>query len=335
VTSQAGWGWPYGNPYEWMARTRTGFGPVIITCALSGGVQGREANHHIPETPAEIAEQAHEAYVAGASVVHIHGRRLQNLGECTLEAEVLAEINAMVRSRCPDIIINNTTGGGPTTVMEDRFETLLALPEEASLNMGPDMSRFRIGARTSPLPHPHDEQEYDECLPFTYGLIERLAQAMLERGIKPEMEIYHSGQFWVTRSLIEKELVHPPYLHQFVMGYQTSAWPTFDSVLNLLRELPEPESSVFSIAGIGPFQLPLTTLSIMLGGHVRVGLEDNVYYRHGERATGNGQLVERTARIARELNREVASPDEAREILGLSSTPSSYSGSLTASAVEI
>jgi 3-keto-5-aminohexanoate cleavage enzyme len=300
-----------------MERTRVGLGPLIITCALNGGVQGKEVNSSIPETPDEIAAQASEAYNAGASIVHIHGRRPSNHGEADLDPDVMREINTKVRARCPDLLINNTTGGGPTTQMEQRFATLDAGADLASLNMGPDMSRFRIPERRTPLDSPHGAQEFDICIPFTYGLIEELAAAMLNRGIKPEMETYHTGQFWTTRALLGKGLIKKPYMHQLVMGYQTSALPTFDNVLSMLREMPEPEDSVFFVAAIGQYQLPLTTFSIMVGGHVRIGLEDNVYYRRGEKATGNGQLIDRTVRIARELNREVASPAEARAILGL------------------
>jgi 3-keto-5-aminohexanoate cleavage enzyme len=199
--------------------------------------------------------------------------------------------------------------------MEARYRCLGAAPELASLNMGPDMSRFRLPARPSPLPHPHDELIFDDCIPFTYGIIEKLAAEMKEAGVKPEMEMYHSGQFWVSQSLIAAGLSTPPHLFQFVMAYQTSAFPTPANLVHLVNELP-PES-VFFVCGIGPFQLPMTTMSILMGGHVRVGLEDNLYYARGRKLAGNGEAVERVVRIARELNREVADPSQARELLGL------------------
>lgn len=314
--------WRFSDTYEWMDRVRRGFGPLIITCALDGGVQGKESNPNLPETPEEIAESAYEAYNAGASAVHIHGRDPNNLADCTMDRDVMYEINSLVRAKCPDIIINNTTGGGPSVTMEDRYRGLEALPEMASLNLGPDMSRFKIPDRRAPLPHPHEAQLFDECIPFTYGIIEKLAGIMLEKGVKPELEIYQPGQYWVVRGLIEKDLIKAPYVHQFVMGYQTSIYPTPENIISLIRELPE--DSLYFVAAIGHFQLPLTTLSVLMGGHVRVGLEDNVYYKRGAKAEGNGQLVDRTVRIAKELNREVATPAQAREILGLSTTPSSY-----------
>lgn len=309
------WVFEYRDSTQYMERVRHGLPPLIITCAVNGGVQGREMNDALPETPEEIARACKEAYDAGASVVHIHGRDPDNLPMSAEDPDVYREINGRVRDLCPELIINNTTGGGPGMTMEARYRCLEALPELASLNMGPDMSRFRLPARVVPLPHPHDELIYDDCLPFTYGIIEKLAAVMKERGIKPEMEMYHSGQFWVSNAVIDAGLVDPPYLFQFVMGYQTSAFPTASNLVRLVDELPR--NSIFFVCGIGPFQLPMTTMATLMGGHVRVGLEDNVYYARGRKLRGNGEAVERAVRIARELNREIATPAQAREMLGL------------------
>jgi 3-keto-5-aminohexanoate cleavage enzyme len=314
--------WNYGDQFEWMDRTRTGFGPVIITCAVNGGIQGKESHPAIPETPAEIAAQAREAVDAGASIIHIHGRDPDNLAMNARNSQTYVEINSAVRNACPDVIINNSSGGGPLTTMEERFESLDARPEMASLNLGPDMSRFRVPERPDELPDPHPAEEYDTVIPFSYGVIDTLADLMAEKSIKPEMETYQSGQFQVSRGLIERGRVDPPYVHQFVMGYQTSVLPTPKNLINLLDELPE--GSLFFTCGIGQYQLPMTTLSIILGGHVRVGLEDNVYYSRGRKFRGNGEPVERAAQVAASQGREVATAAEAREILGLSPEPSTY-----------
>jgi 3-keto-5-aminohexanoate cleavage enzyme len=206
--------------------------------------------------------------------------------------------------------------------MEERFESLDARPEMASLNLGPDMSRFKVPERPDSLPDPHPAEEYDTVIPFSYGIIDTLADLMGDRLIKPEMETYQAGQFQVSRGLIERGLVDPPYVHQFVMGYQTSALPTPKNLIQLIDELPD--ESLFFTCGIGQFQLPMTTLSIVLGGHVRVGLEDNVYYSRGRKFKGNGEPVERATQIAASQGREVTTPAEAREILGLSAEPSTY-----------
>jgi 3-keto-5-aminohexanoate cleavage enzyme len=314
--------WRYADTHAYLERVGK-MPPVIICCACNGGVQGKEANQNLPETADEIADSVHGAWRAGASMVHIHARDPNNYTRPALTTAIWLEVNRKVRERCPDIIINNTTGGGPDMTMEERLQCLPARPEVASLNLTPDMSKFRIAARKPPLPFPRDEILYDECLPFSYGLVSRFAAEMNKWGVKPELETYHSGGPWVMHDLIRQGLIEKPYWIQTVMGYQTSSYPTLENVVHLLRELPD--DSLWLCSGIGPHQVPMTTFAILLGGHVRVGLEDNVYYRRGEKAKSNAQLVERTARLAHELNREVASPAEARRMLGLSATPSSYS----------
>jgi 3-keto-5-aminohexanoate cleavage enzyme len=136
------------------------------------------------------------------------------------------------------------------------------------------------------------------------------------------MELYHPGCTWGVRYLIENDLVQKPYWIQTVMGYQTGSLPTVENVLNMLKDFPE--DALWLCSAIGPYQLPLTTLATLMGGHVRVGLEDNVYYARGQKAESNAQLVERTVRIAHELNRPVATRAQARSILGLSEKPSQY-----------
>ncbi|MGQ0649895.1 MAG: 3-keto-5-aminohexanoate cleavage protein [Gemmatimonadaceae bacterium] len=313
--------WRYADTYEYLERVGK-MPPVIICCACNGGVQGRESNAALPETAEEIAESVHGAYAAGASMVHVHARDPKHLTRPATSTEVWLDVNSRIRARCPDIIINNTTGGGPGMTMEERLRCLPARPEVASLNLTPDMSKFRLKARPDSLPDPHPEIVYDDCIPFSYKLVAQFAAAMKEHGVKPEMETYHSGGSWVMRDLMQQGLVEKPYWIQTVMGYQTSSWATPGNVLALIREFPD--DTIWLCSGIGPHQLPMTTMALLLGGHVRVGLEDNVYYKRGELAKGNGQLVERAARLAHELGREVATPAQARAMLGLSATPSRY-----------
>lgn len=306
----------YADTYEWMEHVRSGLGPVVITCAVNGGVQGQESHPDLPETPEQIAEQVAEAYEAGASVVHIHPRAKDDVSFTSRLTEDFVEVNRRVREACPDIVVNNTSGG---TLGEDGttyFHVLDARPEMASLNCGPDMSRFRMAPRPEPLQHPRAELLVDGCLPWTYAKIEQLARVMKERDVKPELEVYHSGQFHVTRFLQERGLLDAHPVHQFVMGYQTSAFPTPENVIRLLHELPL--GSSFFCAGIGPFQVPMNAMAMLLGGHVRVGLEDNLYYSRGRRLKGNREAVERAARTAHELGRPVATPAQARQILGVS-----------------
>lgn len=314
--------WKYSDSYEFMDRIVEGMPPLIICIACNGGIQGKEYNSNLPETSDEIAYSVHEAYQAGASMVHIHARDPENLANCARTSDVWLEVNRKVRALSPDIIINNTTGGGMDMTMEERLSCLDAGPEVASLNLVPDMSKFTMKARKPPLPHPHPETEYDGCLPFSYKIVNQFASEMKKRGIKAELETYHTGGAWVIRDLIQNNLIEKPYWVQTVMGIQTSSFPTVENVIGLLRELPE--GSLWLCSGIGQFQLPLTTLAILMGGHVRVGMEDNIYYRRGEKLKNNAQVVQRVVRIAEELNREVASPQMARKMLGISETPSSY-----------
>ncbi len=322
MNAKSTWHWKYTDSYEYMDRVQTGLPPLMIVVACNGGIQGKESCDALPETADEIADSVHGAYQAGASVVHVHARNPANFTEPARTTEVWLEVNAKIRERCPDIVINNTTGGGPTSTMQDRLACLDARPELASLNLTPDMSRFRLKERRAPLPHPRDALEFDECTPFTYGLVEQYAGQMKRRGIRPELETYHTGGAWVIRDLIEKELIDAPYLIQTVMGAQTASFPTPENVLALLREFPD--GAIWLCSGLGPFQLHMTTLAIMLGGHARVGLEDNLYLRRGQKLRSNAEVVERTVRISHELNREIATPAQARELLGLSASPTRY-----------
>jgi 3-keto-5-aminohexanoate cleavage enzyme len=315
--------WNYADPYAYMGQLTEGLPPVIICLAANGGIQGKEYCEALPETAEELAESVGEAYDAGASMVHIHARDPETIWKGATTPEVWYDANRRLRERCPEIIINNTTGGDLWMDDEGRLSCLDANPEIASLNLAPDMSKFRLKPRGKEYPHPRPEINYDDCMPFSYKQISHFAAEMKKREIKPELEVYHPGCGWVLNDLIAQGLIEPPYWIQTVMGYQTSSWPTVDNVVHIVREFPI--GSVWLCSGIGPHQLPMTTLATLMGGHVRVGLEDNVYYRRGEKATSNRQLVERAVRIVHELNREIATPAQAREMLGLSPNPSQYS----------
>lgn len=307
--------WRYADSRDYLERVRQGLPPLMICVACNGGVQGKEYHSALPETPEEIAASVHAAYEAGASMVHVHARDPADWTLGARSTEAWREVNAAIRERCPDIIINHTTGGDLSMSMEERLLGLDAAPEIASLNLTPDMSRFTLKARRAPLPNPRDEVSYDVCIPFTYGHVEHFASEMKIRGIKPELETYHPGGAWVIRDLIDRELIEPPYLVQTVMGVQTSSFATPEHVLHLLRDLPD--RTVWLCSGIGPYQWPMVTLAILMGGHARVGLEDNLYLARGRKLRDNAEAVERVARIAAELNREVATPAQVRKLLGL------------------
>lgn len=315
--------WDYRNPYEWMKRVRSSsFPPLVICSAISGGIQGKEANPNLPETVEEQVKSTYEAYKAGASMVHTHVRNPDCLYDCSGDPERYREANALIRENCPDIIINNTTGGSPGMSPEERLCVLDANPEVATLNMGPDVMNMVLKERKAPISHPRPEKKINGVTPIDYDEVTLFATEMKKRGIKPEMELYHPGQYWTAWHVINQGLVEPPFLFQFVMGYQTSSYGTPGNLISFVNELPD--NSVYAVAGLGPYQLPMTVMSIILGGHVRVGLEDSIYSSRGQLLKNNAEAVERIVRIAKEMNRDIATPAQARQIMGLTSKPSKY-----------
>lgn len=268
---------------------------LIVTVATTGGIHGKETNPNVPEQPEEIAADVRTCERLGAAIVHVHGR--DEHGEN--DASRLQAVNDAIRDRCDDIIIQNTTGG--QSPYEERLRGIRTNPppEMASLDMGP-FNRDR-----------HIITEH------TRHNIDTLARNMREKGIKPELEVFNGGQLNEAYRLIEEGLLDPPYYVNLIFGGRSFTLPRPANVLNLVNNLPP--NAEFNVLATGRHQVPLTTLSILLGGHVRVGLEDNLYYEAGRLARSNAELVERTVKIADQLGRDVATPDEARSILGLDS----------------
>jgi 3-keto-5-aminohexanoate cleavage enzyme len=275
---------------------------LIITAALTGGLHGKEANPALPEQPGEIIEAAVECWNAGAAIVHLHARDAQGKG--TGDPEIFREINEGIRARCP-VVIQNTTGG-PGIPVARRILSLDAGPEMASLNMGSVV--FFIGS-------PDNREE----VPFINlrSEIEAFAGAMIERGVKPELEVYNPSMFGEVENLVARGLLREPVYVNFVMNVGgMGGYPgTPGNLLTMVDHLPP--GAIFNVSGIGRAQIIMNTMAILLGGHARVGLEDNVFYGKGELATSNARFVERVVRLAGEIGRDIASPDDARAMLGL------------------
>ena len=269
---------------------------VIVTVATTGGFHGKDANPNLPEQPHEIAESAYACYNEGAAIAHIHAR--DKSGKSTGEIEVFRDIKNRVRANC-NIIIAFSTGGGPGLTVEQRLQSAMADPEICSLNMG---SLVR----------------YDGTIwQNTPSQLEKWATILKERGIKPELEVYSHTMFQEIESLVSKGLVEKPYFINLVlgmMGRQGVLSATQKNLLSLIEYLPE--ECVFNVTAVGKMQLELTTLGLLMGGNLRVGLEDNIYYSKGVLAT-NEQLVARSVRVIKELGFDVATPEEARQMLGL------------------
>ncbi|MFS8512318.1 MAG: 3-keto-5-aminohexanoate cleavage protein [Planifilum fulgidum] len=265
---------------------------LIITAALVGAEVTREDTPHLPVTPEEIGQAAAEAREAGASIAHIHVRDAD--GKPSQDRELYRRAIEEIRKRC-DIIIQVSTGGAVGMTAEERLQPVALRPEMATLTTG--TVNFGDGVFLNP---PRE--------------IEHFAKVMQEYGVRPEFEIFDVGMIRNALSLVKKGLVTGHLHFDFVMGVPGGIPATAENLLHLLRQLPE--GATWTVAGVGRAQLPMAVLGIVLGGHVRVGLEDNIWYRKGQLAT-NAQLVARVVRIARETDREIATPDEARQILGI------------------
>jgi uncharacterized protein (DUF849 family) len=287
---------------------------VIVTIAPTGGMAGKPQNSHLPTQPAEIAEDVYRCYNAGASVAAIHARRADDQATC--DPAIYRRINEGVRQKC-DIVINNSTGGGVNgdlirqapngyweIMWDERLKGLEAGAEMCTLDPATIIASFggkEILMNTSP----------SRC--------RELAAAMKQKGIKPEWEVFSPNHIVQdTATLIADGYDEPPYFINIVLGCDRGfqgAMPYTPKILQLMVDLMPP-GTLFNTSAIGAAQLPATVQTLLLGGHVRVGLEDNLYYAPGELAT-NPRLVERIVRIIRDLGMEPATAAEARTMIGL------------------
>lgn len=270
--------------------------PLIITAALTGAELTREQQPALPITPEEIGIAAAECAQAGASIVHVHARKPD--GTPTQDSEVYRRIIDEVARRC-DVIVQVSTGGAVGMTAQERIAPVALRPEMATLTMG----TVNFGDDVF-LNHPAD--------------IEAFARAMQAHGVKPELEIFDSGMLSTAKRWLAKGLLPSPAHFDFVLGVPGGMAGTAQTLIYMLSELPP--GATWTAAGIAAAQLPMAALAITLGGHVRVGLEDNIYYRKGELATSNAQLVARIARIAKEMDRPVATLQEARRLLRIAAS---------------
>lgn len=263
---------------------------LMITVALVGAEVRKEDTPHLPITPDEIAQQAQEVYEAGASIVHIHVR--DHEGKATQDREIYRKTIRKIRERCP-IIIQVSTGGAVGMTDDERIQPVSLKPEMATLTTG----TVNFG---------------EDVFMNSAAQLRRFALEMQEHGVRPEFEIFDTGMIENAYKLVRDGFVQGHLHYDFVMGVPGAMPATPEQLLFVSKQIPT--SATWSVAGIGRAQLPMATMAILLGGHVRVGLEDNIYYSKGVLAT-NRQLVERVVRISREIGREIATPDEARRIL--------------------
>jgi 3-keto-5-aminohexanoate cleavage enzyme len=269
---------------------------LIIAVGITGSRITRQQTPHIPILPEEIAQSGIEAWRAGASILHIHVRDPKT-GLGAQDLSVFKEVVDRIRSET-NVILCLTTSGIPGRNLEfrERLVPLSLNPELVSFDAG------SINMRENVFLNPPE-------------FLDLLAKETLAKGIKPELEVFEAGMVETCIRYLEKGLLKPPLHFQFVLGVVGGMPATAKSLLHLSEIVPV--GSTWSVIGIGPGQLPMAMIAMTMGGHVRVGLEDNIFYSRGVLAKTNAELVERIVRISKEFGREVATPDEARKMLSL------------------
>jgi uncharacterized protein (DUF849 family) len=296
---------------------------AFISCAITGGMTVPGQSAAIPVTVEEIVDSAVAAHEAGAAIVHVHVRDPET-GKPSAELGLFEDVIAGIRDRC-SAIVQPTTGGGVGMTIDERARVLSACrPELASFNVGSfNFGIFQVRHRPEMEPWEIDYLESTREYVFrnTFADTYRLAELFREAGTKPELETYDVGHLYNVAHLLEQELLDPPLHIQFVLGVLGANAATLEQLLHMRRtatELFGAGAYTWSAAGVGyPGEFHLAATALMLGGHVRVGLEDNLRLDLERRAQSNAELVEKAMTLAPLLDREPATADEARAILGL------------------
>jgi uncharacterized protein (DUF849 family) len=284
--------------------------PVIVTCALTGGAELSGKNTAVPVTPREIAESAIEAARAGAAIAHIHVRDPETR-RASMKLELYHEVVDRIRQSGIDMLINLTTGAGASFIpgeAEPRIpdaRSSLTHPDGRVahvLALKPDVCSLDVGS-----------MNFGEMVFVnTPAHLRQMARAILDNGTKPELEVFELGHIRLARHLIENGLIASPPLFQICLGIPWGAPATPETMLAMRDHLPE--GAIWAAFGIGAAQFPMVAQAVLLGGHVRVGFEDNLYLARGVPAPSNAALVEKAVRIIQELGQRPASAGEARQL---------------------
>jgi len=285
---------------------------TIITAAVAGALTTRQQNINVPYTPQEIARAAIDSWKAGAAVVHLHTKDPLT-GKPLHKSELFRETIRMIRDEC-DVIINTSTGAGPGCTLEERIAIIPELsadpkvkPEMASLNCG--SLNFGI------LDRKKREFVLNDVQMNPWASLVQFADTMKHYGVKPELEIYDAGMINNARVLLSLDALNPPLHFQFVLGVLGGMQATIDNLVFLKNSIPQ--DATWSVCVVGLDIYTIGPAAIAAGGHVRVGLEDCVHIEKGILAESSAQIVAKMARISEMMRREVATPEEARKILGL------------------
>lgn len=284
---------------------------VIITVAVTGSVPTREQHPRLPITPAEIADAAYDCFNEGAAIVHIHVRDPKT-GKRSMALEHYTEVVERLRAKCPMIINLSTGPGGQLTIGPDNQPIMessyMASPEkrvEHVVTLKPEMCSLDVGSANAPF----------GVFINAESVIDKMAELIKQAGVKPEIEIFDVGHIQIANRLIKLGLVERNAHFQLCLGTRMGVPANPKQAIHLAETLPP--GSTWSIFGVGASQIPMVAMGVLLGGHVRVGFEDNLYIKKGVLAESNAELVKRAVAIIRDLNKEVASVEEARKILSL------------------
>ncbi|MBQ9535196.1 MAG: 3-keto-5-aminohexanoate cleavage protein [Clostridia bacterium] len=268
---------------------------LIITASICGAEVLKSHNPAVPYTVEEIAREAKSAYDAGASIIHLHVR--EDDGTPTQSKERFKVCIDAIKKICPDVIIQPSTGGAVGMSNDERLQPIELLPEMATLDCG----TCNFGG--------------DEIFLNTENTIIEFARRMAEKNIKPEIEVFDKGMVDAAKRFYKKGILSAPMHFDFVLGVNGGMSAEPRDLIYMAESIPE--GSTWTAVGIGKAQFSIAAMAIILGGHVRVGFEDNVYLEKGVLAKSNGELVAKVVRLAKELGREIATPEEARQILSI------------------
>ncbi len=296
---------------------------VIITCAITGSIHTPSMSSHLPITPEEIANEAVFAAEAGAAIVHLHARDPLD-GRPVQDPNLFRQFATNIKQRS-DVVLNFTTGGAPTMSIEERLQPALQLkPEVASLNMGsmnfglfPMLNRFKKFKYDWEEPYLKDSD--GRIFKNTFKDIQFILESCKENKTRFEIECYDIGHLYTAAHFLEQQILEPPLFIQSVFGILGGIGPHPEDVLQMKRTADRlfGKDYVWSVLGAGKNQIPIATMSTVLGGNVRVGLEDSIWNGPGKLAKSNADQVKRIRSIVEALSLEIATPNEAREILHL------------------
>jgi uncharacterized protein (DUF849 family) len=298
-------------------------GKVIITCAVTGAIHTPSMSPHLPITPAEIAEAAIGAVQAGAAIVHLHARNPKD-GSPTQDPAMFMQFLPKIKSSC-DGVINLTTGGAPTMTVEERLQPALKLkPEVASLNMGSmNFGLYEMLGRYKEFKYewekPYLAGSDDRIFKNTFKDIAHILQSCADNDTRFEVECYDIGHLYTCAHFLERKLIKPPLFIQSVFGIRGGIGNHPEDVIHMKRTADRlfGDAYYWSVLGAGRAQMQIAAQAAVMGGNVRVGLEDSLWLGRGQLAKSNAEQVSKARRMLEELGLVVATPDDARQMLKL------------------